>query len=146
MRIKRHNLTSELKRIENCKGFKNKLKLFITKLFLFYTRVLVTTNGNLVIPVSFDMIQKCINGVRTAIFAKCVTMLCFTWLTCVFGSLSIFIALYWIAGNFHPWLVSYSKGILIKKGLYCTLCCIFFRSCRHVVFGCFQLTCPIVPV
>jgi hypothetical protein len=40
-------------------------------------------------------------------------------------------ALYSIAGSCHPWLVSYGKGILIKKGLYCTLsfilCCAFLR-------------------
>jgi hypothetical protein len=47
------------------------------------------------------------------------------WLV-VFGDLSIFMALYWIAGCYHPWLVSYGKGILVKKGLYCTLSCILF--------------------
>jgi hypothetical protein len=36
------------------------------------------------------------------------------------------------------------KGIL----LYIALCIVLyiFQSCWHVVFGCFQLTCPIVPV
>jgi hypothetical protein len=58
------------------------------------------------------------------IFTKCM-MLCFTWLTCVFTGLNIFTALYGTAGSCHLWLISYSKGILIKKGLYCT----FFKSC-----------------
>lgn len=68
--------------------------MFTTKLDLFYTRVffLVTTDGSLVLYVSFDMIWKYIDGFWTVTFPKHV-MLCFTWPT-VSGSLSIFTALY----------------------------------------------------
>jgi accessory gene regulator protein AgrB len=65
------------------------------------------------------------DGLWTVIFTKCV-MLCFTWLTlCFWWFKCIFTAFYCISGS-YPWLVSYSKGILIKKGLYCTLSCILF--------------------
>jgi hypothetical protein len=86
------------------------------------------------------MIQKYTDGLRTVIFTKCM-MLCCTWLTCVFGGLSIFIALCGIAGSCHPWLVSYGRGISIKKGriVHSLVYCFehFFRSCLYVVFGCF---------
>jgi hypothetical protein len=69
-------------------------KLSITKIFLFSARVLVTMiDGSLVLPVSFDIIRKCIDGLCTVIFTERV-IFCFTWLTCVFGGLNIFIVLY----------------------------------------------------
>jgi hypothetical protein len=49
-----------------------------------------------------------------------------------FGCLSIFIALYWIAGSCHPWLVNYSKGLLSKEGLYYLLFCVFCTFLRVV--------------
>jgi hypothetical protein len=148
VRIKtQNNLPSELKRIGNCKVFKNKLKSYLLQnCFYSLQKFLVTmVDDSLVIRVSFNIIRKYIDGLWSVIFTKCM-VLCFTWLTCV----NIFIALYGIAGSCHPWLVSYSKEILIRMGLYCTLSCILFciflKSCWHVVFFCFQLTCPIVPV
>jgi hypothetical protein len=51
------------------------------------------SDGSLVTQVSLDMIWKYIDGLWTVIFTKRV-MLCFTLLTCVFGVISIFIALY----------------------------------------------------
>jgi hypothetical protein len=49
--------------------------------------------GSLITRVNLDMIGKYIYGLWSVIFTKRV-MLCFTWLTCVFGCVSIFIALY----------------------------------------------------
>jgi hypothetical protein len=89
-------------------------------------------DGNVATRVSLDMIWMYVNGLWTVIFTKHV-MLCFTWLNCVFGGLSIFIAFYWIAGSCHPWLVGYNNGILVKKGLYHTLSCILFCTSLRVV-------------
>jgi hypothetical protein len=94
MGIKIHNLPFELKRIENFKVFKNKLRSYL-KLFLFLQELfLVTTiDGSLVTCVSLDMIRKYTDGLWSVIFTK-RAMLCFTWLSWVCGCLSIFIALY----------------------------------------------------
>jgi hypothetical protein len=43
-------------------------------------------DGSLVIPVSFNMMRKYINGLWTLIFTK-HARLCFTWLTCAVGGL-----------------------------------------------------------
>jgi hypothetical protein len=96
MGIKIHNnLPLEIKRIENVKVFKNKLKSYLLQnCFHSLQELLVTMmGGSLVTRVSLDMIRKCIDGLWTVIFTKHV-MICFTWLTCVFGDLSIFIFLY----------------------------------------------------
>jgi hypothetical protein len=82
MGIKIHNLPSELKRVENFKVFKNKFKSYLLQ-NCFYSLQELMIDGSLVTPVSFDMIRKCINGLRSVIFTKRV-MLCFTWLTVVF--------------------------------------------------------------
>jgi hypothetical protein len=143
-----NNLPSELKRTENFKVFKNNFKSYLLQNCFYSLRdffLVIMIDASLVIWVSFDMIRKYIGGLWTIIFTKRV-ILCFPWLTCVFGGLSIIIVLYWIAWSCHSWLISYSKVILIKKGFYFTLSCIFFKSCWHVVFGCYHLTCPIVPV
>jgi hypothetical protein len=72
----------------------HKLKHYLFQNF-FYTlqEFSVTIGGSLVIRVSFDMIQKYIDCLWSVIFTKCV-MLCFTWMTCIFSGLIIFIALY----------------------------------------------------
>jgi hypothetical protein len=51
------------------------------------------TDGSFVTRVSLDMIRKYINGLWIVNFTQLV-ILCFTWLTCVFCGVSIFIALY----------------------------------------------------
>jgi hypothetical protein len=76
------------------------------------------------------MIWMYIDGLWTVIFTKRV-MFCFTWLTCVF--VYVFIALYSISWCCHPWLESYSKGLLIKKVLYYSLFCILFCIFLRVV-------------
>jgi hypothetical protein len=97
MGIKIHNnLPFELKRTENFKVFKNKLKSYLLQncfysLQGFFLATII--DGGLVIQVSFNMIRKYIDGLWTVIFTKRV-MLCFTWLTYVFGGLNIFIVLY----------------------------------------------------
>jgi hypothetical protein len=50
-------------------------------------------DGSSVIRVNFDKILKYIDGLWTVIFTKRV-MLCFTWLTCAFGGLSMYLLLY----------------------------------------------------
>jgi hypothetical protein len=90
--------------------------------------------------------QVSTNG-RTVIFTKHVMFhmadLCFGWFKYIYCSVLSCWKLSSMIGN-------YDKGILIKKELYCTLLsilfCTFFKSCWHVVFICFQLTLPIVPV
>jgi hypothetical protein len=66
MGIKIHNnLPSELRRIENFKVFKNKLKSYLLQNFLFSRGVFLVTmiDGGFVIRVSFDVILKHIQGV-----------------------------------------------------------------------------------
>jgi hypothetical protein len=134
MRIKIYNnFPSELKRIENFKLYKTKSKSYLLQnCFYSLQEFLVTMiDSSWVIRVSFNMIQKYIDGLRTVIFTK-HGMFGFTWLTCVFWWLSIFIASYCIAGS-YPWLVSYGKRILIRNGLYCTLSYILFVYFLRVV-------------
>jgi hypothetical protein len=50
-------------------------------------------DGSLVAQITFDMTQKHTDGLWIVIFTKRAT-LSFTWLTCVFGGLSIFVTLY----------------------------------------------------
>jgi hypothetical protein len=86
MGIKIHNLPSELKRIENFKVFKNKLKSYLLQNCFYSLQefFLVTLiDGSLVIQVSFDMIREYIAGLWTVIFTKHM-IFCFTWLACVF--------------------------------------------------------------
>jgi hypothetical protein len=78
-----YKLYSKLKKIENFKVFKNKLKVVSYKtVFVLYKSFLVTMiDGRSVIGVSFDMIRKYTDGLCTAIFTECVMF----WLTWVFG-------------------------------------------------------------
>jgi hypothetical protein len=71
--------------------------LFIANLFLFSTKVFLIAmkDGSLVTRVGLDMIWKYIDGLWTVFCSKCA-MLCFTWLTCVFGGFSVIIVLFYI--------------------------------------------------
>jgi hypothetical protein len=95
MGIKIHNNFPFEPRIENVNVFKNKLESHLLQNSFYSLQVFLVTmiDRNLVTQISFDMLQKYIDGLWTVIFTKHV-MLCFTWLTCVFRCLCIFIASY----------------------------------------------------
>jgi hypothetical protein len=87
MGIKIHNsLPPELKRIENFKVFKNKLKSDLLQNCFYSLQEFLATmmDSSLVARVSFDVVWMNIDGI------------------------SVCVALYWIVGCCHPQLLSFS--------------------------------------
>jgi hypothetical protein len=80
-----NNLPVELKRIENFKVFKNKLKSYLLQNCFYSLQEFIITmiDSSWVIRVSFDMIRKYIDGLWSVVLTK-LAMFCFTWLTCDF--------------------------------------------------------------